>query len=154
MSVADSSPGDGLLVIGYGNTLRSDDGAGVLVAEAVASWGHPIVRALAVRQLTPELAEGLAGTRRVIFVDARLAEAGTELAITGLEPASSHHQAGHVSDPRTLLALARSLYDRCAEAWLLTIPGVDFSIGEGTSATAAKGIEQALDRIAEFAAES
>jgi len=32
------------LIIGYGNTLRGDDGAGPRVAEAVAGWGLPNVR--------------------------------------------------------------------------------------------------------------
>lgn len=151
MSAEPVIPGDGLLVIGYGNTLRSDDGAGVLVAEAVSAWGRPGVRALAVHQLTPELAECLAGTGRAIFVDARLATEDTELAMTRLQAATSFHHAGHVGDPSSLLAVAQGVYGRCAEAWLLTVPGVDFSVGERISATAARGIELALERIAEMA---
>ena len=43
------------LVIGYGNTLRGDDGVGVLVADALEGWNQA-VRTLSVQQLTPELA--------------------------------------------------------------------------------------------------
>ncbi len=59
-------------MIGYGNTLRSDDGVGPRVAMAVASWGWPGLKAIAVHQLTPELAEPLAAAELAIFVDARL----------------------------------------------------------------------------------
>ena len=58
------------LVIGYGNTLRSDDGAGQIVAEKIAQWNLPGVRSLAVHQLTPELAEIIAQADAVIFIDA------------------------------------------------------------------------------------
>jgi Ni,Fe-hydrogenase maturation factor len=60
-----------VLVIGYGNTLRRDDGVGVRVAEAVAAdprFAH--VRVLAVHQLTPELALDIGSASLVIFVDA------------------------------------------------------------------------------------
>jgi hydrogenase maturation protease len=59
-----------VVVIGYGNTLRSDDGAGQQVATLVEDWQLPQVRSLAVHQLTPELAAELATAQMVIFVDA------------------------------------------------------------------------------------
>ena len=46
-----------LLVIGYCNTLRSDDGVGPRVAEAVEALDLPGVRAIVRGLLTPELAE-------------------------------------------------------------------------------------------------
>ena len=49
------------LVIGYGNELRGDDAVGPLVARTAESWQRPGLRALAVQQLTPELAEDIAG---------------------------------------------------------------------------------------------
>lgn len=50
--------------------LRGDDGVGPLVAETVAGWGLPGVRALAVQQLVPELAEMVAAASLVVFVEA------------------------------------------------------------------------------------
>jgi hydrogenase maturation protease len=59
------------LVIGYGNTLRRDDGVGVRVAELLAvdprMEGADI---LAVHQLTPELAIDVGEATLVVFVDA------------------------------------------------------------------------------------
>jgi hydrogenase maturation protease len=137
-----------LLVIGYGNSLRSDDGAGVRVAEAVGRWGHPDIRSLAVPQLTPEIADGLAVAESVVFVDARVAEEGSDIEIEAIEPATSVGGVGHVSDPRSLLALTRWLHGRSPRAHLLTVPGVEFALGEEMSTTALRGIVGALDWIA------
>ena len=65
------SPGHPIVVIGYGNELRGDDAIGPAVAEQVAAWGRPDIRAIATRQLLPELAEDLARASLAIFVDAR-----------------------------------------------------------------------------------
>src|SRR5262249_51109422 len=61
-----------LLVIGYGNELRGDDGVGPAAARAVAAWAEPCVQAIATHQLTPELADAIAGAEEVVFVDARI----------------------------------------------------------------------------------
>jgi hydrogenase maturation protease len=135
------------LVIGYGNTLRSDDGAGVRVAEAVATWDLPHVTARSVQQLTPEIAATLAGADLVVFVDARLAEVGGEVAISRIRPASSVGRTGHISDPRSILALAEWLYGRSPEAWLIGVPAVHLSLGEALSETAARGVEAACEQI-------
>ena len=67
-----------ILVIGYGNSLRSDDGAGCRVADIVASWDLPYVRSLTVHQLTPELAEPIAQSDLTIFVDACVSNNGSD----------------------------------------------------------------------------
>ncbi|PPT05423.1 NADH-reducing hydrogenase maturation factor [Geitlerinema sp. FC II] len=59
-----------MLVIGYGNSLRGDDGIGRAIAEQVASWNLPHVRSLSLHQLTPELAEELSRVDRAVFIDA------------------------------------------------------------------------------------
>lgn len=45
------------LVIGYGNSLRSDDRIGIEVAKTVADWNLTPVRSLDVPQLTHELTD-------------------------------------------------------------------------------------------------
>ena len=59
-----------LLVIGYGNTLRGDDGVGPRVAEAVGELNLPGVHTLICPLLTPELANPISRAGKVIFVDA------------------------------------------------------------------------------------
>ncbi len=135
-------------MIGYGNTLRSDDGVGQRVAVAVASWALPGLETIVVHQLTPELAERLVSAELVIFVNARQAEIGAAVEISLLEAANSVEALAHASDPRWLLALTEAAYGRRPRAWMLTVPATDFSLGEALSVTARSGANDALGRIA------
>lgn len=137
------------LVIGYGNSLRSDDGAGQLVAEAVAEWGLATVRSLARHQLTPELAADLADADAVIFVDAVVAFDQPEAQVQ-VEPLAPRHQRdtlGHAVDPRSLLSLTQTLYDKTPRAYRILIPAFSFAFGEALSPTTQARVEQALEKI-------
>jgi len=135
------------LVIGYGNTLRGDDGAGPEVARVVAEWGLPGVRALAVHQLTPELAPEVASAARVVFVDASIDPPNGAIELRLLGPKAAVGSLGHISDPQTLLKLAHEVYGGCPDAWLVTIPANCVEFGEGFSTAAQRGINDALTRI-------
>src|SRR5271166_5569047 len=93
-----------ILVIGYGNNLRTDDGVGPHVATAVASWELPGLVSVAVHQLTPELTELLASAELAIFVDALIASVGETVEIVPLELSVESEMHGHLCDPRSLLA--------------------------------------------------
>jgi hydrogenase maturation protease len=140
------------LVIGYGNTLRRDDGAGPMVADAVAGWGVSGLTAWSVHQLTPELAESVSRADLVVFVDARHAQGGEKVILAPVSPdPSSTGVIGHVSDPGVVLYLAEALYGRCPEAaWLITIPAIDLEMGEGLSPQAQAGVQEALARVADL----
>ena len=59
------------LVIGYGNVLRGDDGAGFLTAELLRDkLRDPDIEILSQHQLLPELMEPISRAARVIFIDA------------------------------------------------------------------------------------
>jgi hydrogenase maturation protease len=134
------------LVIGYGNTLRSDDGVGAKVAAAVAELDLPGVVALVLHQLTPELAETISEARAVVFVDAAV-DASTEVQMRQLEPAEGAQLMAHAADPRSLLAFAQQLFGRCPPAWWLTIPAENLEFGEELSPLARRGYKTALDKI-------
>ncbi len=138
------------LVVGYGNTLRSDDGVGAKVAAAVAELALPGVVALVRHQLTPELAEPVSEAHAVVFVDAAV-DAATEVRVRQLEPAYGAQLMAHAADPRTLLALAKQLFGRCPPAWWLTIPVENLEFGEELSPLARRGYEIALEKIRELA---
>lgn len=132
-----------LLVIGYGNTLRRDDGVGPWVATQVAERLGDAVRCTAVPQLFPELAECIAHARCVVFVDA--GPAAATMAVQALGVSESDVPPGtHVSDPRALLGLATALFGSRPQAWLLTVPGSDYSHGEGLSPQTRDGAAQAV----------
>jgi hydrogenase maturation protease len=131
-----------LLVIGYGNELRGDDGAGPCVARTVAGWRLAGVRALAVHQLTPELAEELADATSVVFVDA--AADAVEVTWRRVHPTDEPARLGHVSDPAWLLGLTRALAGQAPEAWLATIPARVLGHGAGLSPATARDVEAVL----------
>ena len=152
MNIADNQ-NFSYLIIGYGNTIRGDDGAGYQIAEAVAQWNLNHVRcrrrcyctSLAVHQLTPDLAEAIAQANTVIFVDA--VATLSEVKIEQLEPNNAESFTGHYAEPRSLLALTYALYKAIPTAYRILIPAVDFSFGETLSPVTQKSVELALVKI-------
>jgi hydrogenase maturation protease len=135
-----------LLVIGYGNTLRSDDGVGPRVAEVVGAMGLPGVRTLICQQLSPEHADPISQADAVVFVDAAV-DAPKEVQLRQLEPNESSQLMAHAADPRTMLALARDVFGHAPQAWWLTIPAVKLGFGEDLSEEAQHGMKEAVERI-------
>lgn len=135
-----------ILVIGYGNTLRQDDGVGPYVAEQVEELGLPGVRTLVAPQLNPEHAERVAEARLVVFVDASQAP-GRNVGLRPVEPSPTTQLTSHAADPGTVLALARDLYGRRPEAWALTIPASRLGFGEEFTPIAWLGVEEALEQV-------
>ena len=75
-----------VLVIGYGNTLRGDDAAGVHAAGLIAKR-HPEIICVCLHQLVPELAEQIAECDIVFFIDAQKDITQTNVRLVGI-PAS------------------------------------------------------------------
>jgi len=85
------------IIIGFGNTLRGDDGAGVAAAEMLAG-DFPGANVVAVQELHPELAEQLASCDLAVFLDASVRT--STLCVTRVSPARSVHGAeGHAFSP-------------------------------------------------------
>jgi len=138
-----------ILIIAYGNSLRRDDGAGLilgeLLEEALHGRGLDVSR-IAVHQLTPELALSVAAddVATVVFVDTRVAGAGEsqhELQICPLSSDQGLSSLGHHVGASSIMIYARLLYDKSPPAWLLTVPGVDFDHGEGLSELAQRALD-------------
>ena len=133
------------LIIGYGNELRRDDGVGLCVAREVAGWNMPGVRALALHQLTPELADDIARAERVVFIDA--AAGAKEMRVRRIEPAEPGRTVNHVSNPQELLALSAALYGARPAAWLIAVPARDFGFGCGLSLETSAGMSRVLRHL-------
>ena len=147
-----------IVMIGYGNTLRRDDGAGIALAQAIADrWVAQGIssRLVTDTQLLPEMAAYLADgfVEAVIFVDTEASttpgDANPEIRITEVSLDSPTASLGHHLDPTTLLVYAALLYGRYPRAWLVTIPGTDFEHGEGFS----RQVNQLLAEVAPVADE-
>jgi hydrogenase maturation protease len=143
--------GRDFLVIGYGNTLRGDDGVGPRVVEAVEKLKLPGVRTLICQQLSPEHAEPVSQARLVVFVDAAV-DAPREVQFRKLEPAGSTQLMAHAADPCTMLALARDVFGHCPEAWWLTIPAEHTGFSEELSPPVRRNLKTAVEKIQALAA--
>jgi hydrogenase maturation protease len=139
-----------LLVIGYGNTLRSDDGVGPKVAESLAALNLPGVRVICCQQLTPELAESVAQAGTVVFVDAAL-DAGDKIQWRTVEADDAEPSPAHASNPHQLLSLAKQLFGRQPPAWIVAVPVENMGMGENLSPRATAGLQAATAQIAKFA---
>jgi hydrogenase maturation protease len=130
-----------ILLIGYGNSLRRDDGAGLILAARLEhAWRSQgvAVKHLPVHQLIPELAAEMAKpeVEFVVFVDARAvapSEVTPQVQVQPLKPELLSPSLGHHLNPATLLIYADQLFGRRPSAWLVTVPAVDFGYGESLS---------------------
>lgn len=133
----------GVVLLGYGNPLRGDDGVGWRVAEAAAGrWAGKLVVRTG-QQLVPEWAADLANATVACFVDASVAvdEPTLEaLAADAWPPPIDGHDLG----PAQLLQLTSTVFGRAPEAFVLHVPAVNFAFGEELSAVAARGVEGAI----------
>jgi hydrogenase maturation protease len=142
-----------ILVIGYGNTLRGDDGFGPLAADLVAARAPPDVEVITPHQLGPEVALDLCATDIAVFLDAAEGGEPGRLAAASLAPRDlSPSAVSHRLDPGGLLALTRAVYGKAPTAMLVTAAAAHFEHGEEISAevrAAAQKTAGAIVRLAE-----
>jgi hydrogenase maturation protease len=116
------------LAIGIGSLLHRDDAAG-RVASRLLGERVPSLDVREVLQLTPELAEDVAASDVVLFLDASLT--ARSVSLTEVRPGLAQPD-GHAMDPASLLALAAAVYGRRpGRCVLVRIPAVRLELGEG-----------------------
>lgn len=138
-----------LLVIGYGNPLREDDGAGWYVAERIAALHGDAVRVIQVHQLTPELSAEVSAAELACFVDARADEPDRGVEITEIEPADAPTRS-HYSSPRGILATARALFGSAPKAYLVSLPAYSFGYSERLTPRARAAADRAVELLSEL----
>ncbi|HEX9045701.1 MAG TPA: hydrogenase maturation protease [Verrucomicrobiae bacterium] len=146
--MSDNLAPNGILIIGYGNTLRGDDGVGPRVVAMVDDLHLAGVRTLVCPLLTPEIADPVARVAKVIFVDACVDQ--QEVQWRRLEPNESSQIMAHAADPRTLLAISRDVFGHVPEAWWLTIPATHMGFTEEITPMAQRGMAEAIQKIQVF----
>lgn len=146
-----------ILIVGYGNPLRCDDGIGWRAAEALEEkFSAEQVEILGLHQLAPELAHAVAERKLVLFIDAACAEHirnshPGEIRIRELSSEETHErqpgQFSHVYSPGKVLALARDLYHARPKAWVITIAGENFGYGECLSPPVAHALPELMEKL-------
>jgi hydrogenase maturation protease len=123
-----------MLIIGYGNPLRGDDGVGWQVAEQLAKLAVESTKVLAVHQLTPELAEPISRADSVIFIDACYQGPPGSWTCETIRPDPSRSEAfTHYFTPVNLLSYANAVFSASPKALLISVAGSSFDCGEELS---------------------
>ena len=131
-----------VLVIGYGNTLRGDDAAGVRAAELIAER-HPEISCITTHQLTPELAEHISEFETVIFLDAQVEIEKPHIRSLHAHDGQSQPRT-HFASPESLLALCKQLYARVPEKiFQVGIPATKLDFSEELSLSTMAAVNEA-----------
>lgn len=137
-----------ILIFGFGNVLRADDGVGVRVAERLRDENWPAdVGVIAAHQLLPEHADLLKGADRVVFVDAAEDVAPGEIEAGPLGPAGAPAITLHHLTPAALLAACTVLYGRAPEATFVRIGVESTETSAALSTTLAARLEACCERV-------
>jgi hydrogenase maturation protease len=151
-----------VLVIGFGNPSRQDDGVGLAVVNGLrmragqapldegddgfSDLGHPL-DTLFLQQLSPELAETLIDYEHVVLVDAHFGLYPELVHRAELRPQDEAAIVSHHFKPGTLLSLARQLYGRAPTAEIISVWGYAFDFTSELSTETAKGVGQVIDDL-------
>ncbi|WP_196223438.1 hydrogenase maturation protease [Roseibium sp. RKSG952] len=132
-----------MLLIGYGNPGRGDDGLGPAFSEGMSARGLPGLEVDTDYQLVAEHAFALSEQDIVIFVDA---EIGGEDSFSFREilVGTPDAMGSHSLTPRTVLSLCQTLYGTAPRAYVLGISGYEYGeVKEGLSERAKANLAEA-----------
>lgn len=137
-----------ILIYGYGNPGRRDDGLGVAMAEMVEEWikinNLPQIDVDSNYQLNVEDAEKISNYDLVIFVDASQEEYLQDFKMTDIIPNKNMVEfTMHAVSPAYILHLTNDLFKKHPDAKLLSIRGYRWEFQEGISESAQHNLESA-----------
>jgi hydrogenase maturation protease len=143
------APARRILVIGYGNPGRGDDGLGPALAARLAALRLAGVTAVSEYQLSIEHAELVARHDVVVFADAaRDAAAGEPFYLRPVTPSPDASCFSHQVSPQAVLQLAADCFDARPAGWLLGIRPLDLdSFAEGLTPTAMGNLTSAVHAL-------
>ncbi len=133
------------LVIGFGNPLRGDDGAGPAVARA-AQLTRPDVAVLTPHQLLPELAPDIAAARVVVFIDAAPDVPAGEVRCQPVDP-SAAPRLDHILSPAALVGLGLAVFGHAPQAWLVEVGAASFDLGGALTPLVASAVPRAAELV-------
>jgi len=96
------------VIIGYGNTLRGEDGFGVDVIEKLQNYNLVDTKLISTFQLTPELCLELLEANEIIFVDAAYGEDRYKLGCNLTK--TTHTTLSHHITPKVIVSILKDVY--------------------------------------------
>jgi hydrogenase maturation protease len=139
-----------ILLYGYGNPGRKDDGLGPILVDLVEKWiNKKDIKNISIDsnyQLNIEDAYTIRDYDIVIFVDASIEEID-DFIITRVEPSDKVNYTMHSVSPSFVLNLCNKLYHYIPETFLIHIKGYEFQLQEGLSEKARNNLESAFQFV-------
>ncbi len=141
-----------VLIYGYGNPGRQDDGLGIEMTNMIQKWieEHKLncMTTDSNYQLNIEDAEKISDWEVVVFVDATKDESVHEFTFRKLEPSDAKVEfTMHAVSPSYVLHLSEKLFNKKPEAYVLAIRGFEWDMKEGLTANATLNLEQAFQYL-------
>jgi len=139
-----------ILIIGYGNPLRGDDGFGWHLAQRLKrKFTDCDIEVVAAHQLTPELAEPISRSHYVVFADASVNADTCGVTLEKIrEPEQDDSSFSHRMCPEALLRMARTLYGSAPRAaFLLSAQAYELGYQEQLSPEMAAELDKAVEQV-------
>jgi hydrogenase maturation protease len=139
-----------ILVYGYGNPGRQDDGLGVELVQRLARWAaERNMTGLAFEnnyQLNIEDALAIAEKDLVIFADAS-EEDIEDFCFSEVDGTGKLSFTTHAASPEYVVKLCRDLFQKEPQVWLLHIKGYEWDFREGISTKGMQNLEKAFETM-------
>jgi hydrogenase maturation protease len=128
-----------VVIFGYGNSQRGDDGLAHVALDCLQS-AYPSGEVEFIRgpQLLPEHAAPASQADVLIFVDASQTGTSGEIRIERVEADGTFPSPSHHLSPSAFLTLLQEVFGVAPQAYLATLRGECFEIGEGLSPQTAR----------------
>jgi hydrogenase maturation protease len=153
-----------LLILGYGNPDREDDGVAWHILRALTaklgldspeSYEDEFPESLLIDfafylQLTPEMAEDISAYEYVCFVDAHTGNIPEPVRMIRVESEFQASPFTHHLTPQSLLSMCETIYGKKPEAALLSILGHRFLFSRQLSEETAELVPQAVELICDW----
>ncbi len=152
MSSKETNKGS-ILVVGVGNSLRSDDGVGSFIAESIEAKGFNNIKVWVTQQLHVEDLDSMLSFSRVILIDASTSGPVVDFrqahGIDQAGPSSSHHLSAEM-----LVKMARNIYRKELDIHVCSIRGSNFEVGDKISPEVLYCAKKAIELICSSIMES
>ena len=139
-----------VLLIGYGNPGRGDDGLGPTLAARIEALCIPGLTVDIDYQLTVDHAALIAAHDVVVFADAMIG-LNVPFLFAEVDAAQPSGLGSHNVSPEAALALAGLLFGKAPPGWTLALAGAEFGeVKEGLSASASANLDSAAEYLRDW----
>lgn len=140
-----------VLIYGYGNPGRQDDGLGNAFVEEIKAWAAQEklegIEFDSNYQLNIEDAAGIAEKELVIFADASVEEDVIDFELTPVTENTEVSFTSHAASPGYIYYLSKALFGKQPATYLLHIKGYTWNFEEGLSEKATRNLNLAVEAL-------